>query len=198
MPSCNLSQFAIGLRSTLSYSDPSNCNLWRNDRRMAIFQQENSSDGSNDKSSSGNNKLRDFLKVASANPEILSQKSSATFLAQQICAKLYESLLRPLDDEEEIDTSLSLADAGLDSLVAIDMRSWWKTTFGFDISVLEMLGKGSMDALGEHATKGLATRFAGDEKGDQETKEQDQIYVGKFARYVAEDRLKVITDSNGG
>jgi hypothetical protein len=43
--------------------------------------------------------------------------------------------------------NVGLGDLGMDSLVAIEMRSWWKTTFGFDISVLELLGMGSLQAL---------------------------------------------------
>ncbi|KAJ0333846.1 hypothetical protein COL922a_010368 [Colletotrichum nupharicola] len=59
------------------------------------------------------------------------------------------------ENDNEIDAKMSLQDAGLDSLVAVEMRSWWKGVFGFDISVLEMLGMGSLLALGERAAEGL-------------------------------------------
>ena len=35
------------------------------------------------------------------------------------------------------------------------LKSWWKQVFGFKLGVLEMLGIGSLEALGEHAVKGL-------------------------------------------
>jgi hypothetical protein len=43
----------------------------------------------------------------------------------------------------------------LDSLVAIELESWWKEVFGFDISTLEMFGMGSLLALGRKYVEGL-------------------------------------------
>jgi acyl carrier protein len=159
---------------------------------MAIFHQENTSGETSSKGGATNDALKNFLRDAAASPEMLSQNASATFLARQICVKLFDTLLRPIEDDEEIDTSLSLSDAGLDSLIAIEMRSWWKQTFGFDISVLEMLGMGSMNALGEHATKGLAMKFKSDVGVENKEDGQDHGYVGKYARYLTEDALKAV------
>jgi hypothetical protein len=47
----------------------------------------------------------------------------------------------------------------MDSLVAIEMRVWWKQNFGFDVSVLEMLGMGTLEALGKHAAETLLTQI---------------------------------------
>jgi hypothetical protein len=49
----------------------------------------------------------------------------------------------------------------MDSLVAIEVRQWWKSVFGFDISVLEMMGMGSLEDLGAHAAKGMFHFFHG-------------------------------------
>ena len=49
---------------------------------------------------------------------------------------------------------------GLDSLVAIELRGWWKTAFQFDISVLEMLATPTLLALGQRAVEGLRHRVA--------------------------------------
>jgi hypothetical protein len=35
------------------------------------------------------------------------------------------------------------------------VHAWWKQVFGFDVTVLEMLGMGSLDALGQHAADSL-------------------------------------------
>jgi aryl carrier-like protein len=81
---------------------------------------------------------------------------SPTLLAVEIGKRVFSFLLK---SEEDLQTSCSLSDLGMDSLVAIEVRQWWKTIFGFDISVLEMMGKGTLDALGEHAAKGMLKLF---------------------------------------
>jgi hypothetical protein len=43
----------------------------------------------------------------------------------------------------------------MDSLVSVEMRSWWRQAFGFDITVLKLLGMGNLDALGRHAAEGI-------------------------------------------
>jgi hypothetical protein len=39
--------------------------------------------------------------------------------------------------------------------VAIEVKAWWKAAFGFDISVLEMLATGTLEALAKKAIDGL-------------------------------------------
>ena len=56
---------------------------------------------------------------------------------------------------DEIDTSRSSVKLGLDPLVAIELPSWWKQVFGYDISTLYMLGMGSLLALGKRCMEGL-------------------------------------------
>jgi len=43
------------------------------------------------------------------------------------------------DGMEMIDGGMTLTDVGVDSLVAIELRNWWKQSLGSDISVLELL-----------------------------------------------------------
>jgi hypothetical protein len=47
----------------------------------------------------------------------------------------------------------------MDSLVGVEIRSWWRQAFGFDISILELLGIGNLDGLGRHAANGLLKAF---------------------------------------
>lgn len=44
---------------------------------------------------------------------------------------------------------------GLDSLVAVVLGGWWKLTFGFEISTLEVLSMGTLEALGKRTADGL-------------------------------------------
>ncbi|KAI1619299.1 KR domain-containing protein [Exophiala viscosa] len=148
----NNGQFVLGLRSSKPLSDSANRVLWRRDRRAAVYHNESSVEGAM-AASTTSNKLREFLALCTVNPEILHDKTNVTFLAQQIGLRLYDMVMKPVEDETTIDISLSVQDLGLDSLVAIEMKTWWKHTFGFDISVLEMLGMGSVLALGEHAAQ---------------------------------------------
>jgi hypothetical protein len=43
----------------------------------------------------------------------------------------------------------------MDSLVSVEMRSWWRQAFGFDITMLELLRMENLDALGRHAAEGI-------------------------------------------
>jgi len=181
----NTSQTLIGLRSTIPLSSPQNRVYWRTDRRMAFYCIETDAQSVNTAYIGKNDKLREFLDTASTNPSTLSTKASADFLAQQIAARLFAFLLKPVEDESPIDITPSLADIGLDSLVAIEMRAWWKQTFGFDISVLEMLGMGTIAALGKHAADGLKAMFDEEEAkarlGDTDNGKQMEAYMAMKA-----------------
>jgi NADPH:quinone reductase-like Zn-dependent oxidoreductase len=160
------SSISIGVRSRTSLTDPSNRVMWKNDRRMAYYTNLDSSSQTSSASGSGEDPptraIKEFINQVLAEPTILTQPDTAIFLARQIAKKIAIMLLRPLEnkDDSEIDISCSLQDAGLDSLVSIEMRSWWRTTFGSEITILQMLGVKNVMALGERATEGLKTKYA--------------------------------------
>ncbi|XXG98856.1 hypothetical protein Hte_005186 [Hypoxylon texense] len=141
--------FVLGLGSSIPLSSPNNRAVWKKDRRMAAY--HNASTGSGDAASS-NETLKTFLASAKGDPSLLKSADSSRLLALEIGKKLFDLLLKP---QEDLNTSWPLVDLGLDSLVALELRAWWKQVFSFDISVLEMLGMGSLDALGQHAAEGL-------------------------------------------
>ncbi|UKZ74592.1 hypothetical protein TrVFT333_002262 [Trichoderma virens FT-333] len=64
-----------------------------------------------------------------------------------------------LKSEDDLDVSTSLATLNLDSSVGVEMRSWWRQAIGFDITVLEMLGMGTLEGLGWHAAQGLLKMY---------------------------------------
>lgn len=141
--------FVLGLASSTPLSSPQNRPIWKKDMRMAVYQNINTGESAAGGSSGI---LRSFLADVRHDAARLKAAETPAVLAQEIGKKLFELVLRP---EEEINTSAGLADLGMDSLVAIEMRSWWCATFGFNISVLELLGMGSLDALAAHAVEGL-------------------------------------------
>jgi acyl carrier protein len=124
---------------------------------MAAYRNISTTEGASDSSSDA---LKGFLAEARHDAAILKSADTPAFLAHEMGKKLFSLVLRA---EEEIQTSVALSDLGMDSLVAIEMRSWWRQTFGFEISVLELLGMGSLDALGAHATEKLLNALEGEE-----------------------------------
>ncbi|KAL9054330.1 MAG: hypothetical protein Q9162_004204 [Coniocarpon cinnabarinum] len=124
--------------------------VWRSDRRMSVYHNYKRAGGS--AGGAANEELKMLLSSAKDDPSILKAPDSAKILAAEIGKKLFDLLLK---SHEDLNLALPLTDLGLDSLVAIELRSWWKTTLKFDISVLEMLGSGSLEALGQTAAEGL-------------------------------------------
>ena len=157
--------FVLGLASTMPLTSPSNRAVWKTDRRMAFY--HNISGIGTDPGASTAS-LKVYINSARADSSILESGDAAAFFANEIGKKLLQLLMQP---EEELNTSLSLADLGLDSLVGTELAAWWKQMFGFKTSVLEMLGKGTLESLGQHAADGLLKAFR-TERGDVEHDDQ--------------------------
>lgn len=146
--------FATGFGSTVSLSSPESRSWWKKDIRMAVW--HNISEGTDDKESGGNS-LKAFLAKAKNAPKMLRQPDTVGYISVEIGKQLMDLLLR---SEDELDVTLPLAQLGLDSLVSIEMRTWWRKTFGSDISVLQLLGLGTLEELGKHAVEQLLTASA--------------------------------------
>lgn len=149
------SSFIVGLRSGISLSNPANRALWKKDIRMASY--HNHTEVSSASSDSDDN-LKAFITTAKGDASLLGQPESVQLLATEIGKKIFNLLLKP---EEDLQTDCSLSDLGMDSLVAIEVRQWWRTTFELDISVLEMMGMRTLHALGDHAARGMLKLFHG-------------------------------------
>ncbi|KAI0388598.1 putative polyketide synthase [Xylariaceae sp. FL0594] len=136
--------FVLGL-ATVSPHAP-----WKDDRRMAAY----CAGPTEEKPSvDANMNFKQLLRRVSEDPSVLRTAETAQLLSVEIGRKLADMLLRPQVDD--LDTSASLTDLGMDSLVAAELRAWWRLVFGFDVSVREILGMGTLEALGKYAAKGL-------------------------------------------
>lgn len=143
--------FVLGLGTRIPLSSPESRAFWRKDRRMAVY--HNSSKAARDDGGPNNtDNLKAFVARARSDASLLKAPDTAAFLAKEVGRKLFSFLLKPLED---LNTSVPLSQLGMDSLVGVEMRSWWRQAFGFDITVLELLGSGNLAALGSHAAEGL-------------------------------------------
>ncbi|KAL8700930.1 MAG: hypothetical protein Q9224_000732 [Gallowayella concinna] len=150
-PFVHRNTFATGFGSTVSLSSPESRSWWKKDIRMAVW--HNFSEGTADKEA-GDNTLKAFLAKAKNNADTLREPDTVSYIAGEIGKHLMNLLLR---SEDDLDVTLPLAQLGLDSLVSIEMRTWWRQTFGSDISVLQLLGLGTLAGLGKHAVEQLLT-----------------------------------------
>ena len=150
----NSSQIIMGLRSEIPLNNPSNHVTWRFDRRMGLY--HNIVGEQNYQNVAERDGLRSFLARAFDLPSLLNDPSSKEYLSSEIGKKIFSFIMK---EKEDLDISLSLVDVGLDSLMAIELRRWYKQVFGIEISVLEILGSGTIAGLGEIATKVLQKKF---------------------------------------
>lgn len=151
----NPSQITQALECRLPIMDPQNNIIWKRDPRMAIYRNIETvvTDGA-----SATGGMKPFLAEMAEDPSQLEQAYAAEFLAGQIRDRVATFLMRR-DDEEPLDLGLTLSAAGVDSLVAIELRNWWKQNLGADVSVLELMDGGSLQRLGEMAAKRLKERL---------------------------------------
>jgi acyl carrier protein len=101
----------------------------------------------------GSNVLEDILSRGQNDTEIFKLPETTAVVASEIWKKLSTLSMKP-DSDPNI--SLSLSELGLDSLVAVELRVWCKQVFRVEISVLEMLATGTLEALGKKITGRLA------------------------------------------
>ncbi|XPS74000.1 hypothetical protein M3J09_006128 [Ascochyta lentis] len=148
-------QLAIGLRSTQLLSAPNNRTVWRNDPLMSLY--FNTENQSGLTASIGNDEFRQFLTEVAADASALDNEESATYIATEIGKTFFGFLMR---DITSLDIKESFSALGVDSLVSIELRNWFKQRLGCEITVLDILGSSSILALGEHTARLLKGRFA--------------------------------------
>lgn len=156
-PWVNRSQVVMGLRSEQGLGDPHNRASWRHNRRMGLYhnrrtqESESARDGKNGAKASA---LQAFLeRVREMGDEGLLRGEGVDFLAFEVGKKIHDLMLKP---DEEVEIGRTLAQIGLDSLMAIELRRWIKQVFGLTMSVLEIMGSGSLKQLAED----LAAKYA--------------------------------------
>ena len=146
----NAAHLTIGLRSTKPLTDPTNRTIWKRDARMSIYRNLETGEATN--SGAANEGLKRFLAEVASQPSMLNTQANLDYLTHEIKVQLCSFMLRAEDD---VDVKQSLSELGVDSLVAIEIRNWWRQSLGLEISVLEIMSAGSMEQLGKSAGEGL-------------------------------------------
>jgi aryl carrier-like protein len=146
----------LGLHSEVHLDDPKCQAGWRRDRRMGTY--HNIQDATDAAGGSTESPLKSFLARVADQPEILDEEESIITLATEIGRRILSFLLK---EDSGLDISMGVAEIGVDSLMAIELRRWWKQTFGLDITVFELLSPGTVHRLGQVASQGLKQKFSG-------------------------------------
>ena len=153
----NAGQIIMGLRSDLHPDDPNNRTHWRRDRRLGIYHNIKNTNAV-DRGAAGDTQLAQFLSRCAADPELLDHADSEALLAAEISAKVYGLMLK---EAESVDVELGLGAMGVDSLMAIELRKWWKRAFGLELSILEIMGFDTIGELSRATARRLKAKLGG-------------------------------------
>lgn len=146
---------AIGVRTTKPLAEPSCRVNWKRDIRMSAS--HNVKEVSSDSSDSNTDALTDFIGSLDSNPEALNSPDALKLLTREIGVKIFTFMMHFVED---LDTSLTLAALGVDSLVMIEIKIWIKRSLGgVESSTLELLGAGTIDAFGVSVVKAMKTKY---------------------------------------
>lgn len=91
-----------------------------------------------------------FMENAMRDPSSLEDETAvAHFLAAQVAECLKTLLI--FSDSSDLNLELGLAELGVDSLIAIELQSWWIENFATHITILELTKSASIVELGKLA-----------------------------------------------
>lgn len=151
----NPSHVVQALQSRIPIMDAKNGSMWKRDPRMSIYRniQEVTEVHNNEVA----DQLKQLLSNVASDPGKLDQKSTTDTIARELGHCVSNFLMRGIED---IDLSATLSATGVDSLVAIEVRNWWKQNLGIDVSVLELMNGGTIEQLSGLATKRLKEKYS--------------------------------------
>lgn len=144
----NLGQFGIGMESTRSVDDTANMHATVVDIRLGLARQI--AHGMKGTTASGVHKsgIRDIISSLKTTPELIYHPETLAKITAEISATLCQLMIV---SEDSFNPEMTLDSMGIDSLVSIEIRNWWKREIGSEISVLEILNAGTVAGLGKVA-----------------------------------------------
>lgn len=157
------SQIISRLRPSIASMD-ANSNLpWANDARFLVYRNLEEDTCGNTTPSPLSNLLSDFLTSCSRDPSILTTETAFTTLSRELLLRICSFLAVGEEEQEALlkanFSELTLLNLGVDSMVAIEIRAWWRQRLGVEVSVLQILDCGNVKGLGVLAVHSLKERF---------------------------------------
>lgn len=155
-------QLGVGFDVEIPLEDARNSVVWKRDARMVMLRPgvpgpQNSAVEPVPLS----NSLTEFISHLRSEPTALDSPSALTLIAREIASRLFSLLSRELDQADEgALASVSLESLGIDSLMTIEVRSWWERTFGSQISSMQLINAGSFMQLAALAIAQLKEAIA--------------------------------------
>lgn len=176
-------QVAIGMTSTTPLADPANRHPTRSDIRMGLAwhlgrQRELRHDSQGDR-------VRQLIDLIKSNPAMLNQASTLEQITMEIGRTFYSFMMLP---EENLDVNMTLEKLGVDSLVGIEIRHWFRAVLGIEISVLEISNAGTIARLGTLVVASLKDKLGlpkqdGADNASVETPRQD--LASQYSSYMS-------------
>jgi hypothetical protein len=150
----NPSQVVVGLRSKLPLLSPMNRTGWKKSPRLLVYRNIEFQDHT-DSGPTTDGGLKEFLQTCGKTPGVLETEAAAGFLAHEIGATLFSFMMR---GDEEVNVTVPLASVGVDSLVSIELRNWFRQKIGVPFTVVEIVGAASIADLGRMTAEKLAEK----------------------------------------
>lgn len=151
----NNSHVVVGLRSKLPLLSPMNRTGWKKSPRLLVYRNIENKEEVGTGLAAADGDLKEFLSSCGKAPELLEDAATAGFLAHEIGATLFKFMMR---SDESPDLTASLASAGVDSLVSIELRNWFRQKVGVSFTVVEIVGAASIEDLGRMTAAKLADK----------------------------------------
>ncbi|KAI1361572.1 putative polyketide synthase [Xylaria arbuscula] len=145
------SQLLIGLMTTTPISSPHNRVAWKRDRRMAIYHNMDRSTATSMTKSPKKTSLKGLLATS------FSEEDKSTIIAKAIAGALADFLIK---DQKSIPIDQPVGNLGLDSLIAMEVRTWIRQQTGVDASVFTIVQSPSLLHLGDHVRQEMANANA--------------------------------------
>ncbi|KAF7551441.1 hypothetical protein G7Z17_g5025 [Cylindrodendrum hubeiense] len=150
----NVSQLALGLKSTKSLSDPTNLVVFRADLRISLYNNMESADITT--TGAKNDGLRTFLNEVEDDPDLLRSPERLEYISTEVGRTLFDFLMLP---EDTLDIHMTLESINIDSLVAIELRNWFRKMLGLDVTILEIANAGTIEELGKLVIAALLKKY---------------------------------------